>query len=90
MTTNTLSQKVFQPKPPIQGSFPLDHDGECKEAMLYYMLCLKRNDDSNSKCRVEAKNYLDCRMKRNLMDKEDLKSLGYADVDNKEEIKKTN
>ena len=85
MTTNTFSQKIFVPKPPIQGSFPLDHDGACKQEMLEYMLCINREKNDNSKCRVQARDFLDCRMKQNLMDKRDLQTLGYKDLPSKEE-----
>ena len=39
---------------------------------------LEKND--NSKCRLQAKDYLDCRMNKNLMEKRDLSVLGYKDV----------
>lgn len=80
----TFGQKIFQPKPPIQGSFPLDHEGECKRQMLEYMLCIKREKNDNSKCRNQAKEYLNCRMNNNLMDKRDLSTFGY-DEENKVE-----
>lgn len=73
------SQKVFKPTAPIKGSFPLDHDAECKEYMMKYMNCLKVNDQSNIKCKIESKEYLDCRMKVGLMEKEDFKKLGFKD-----------
>ena len=76
----TFGQKIFQPKPPIQGSFPLDHDGDCKKQMLDFMICLRREKSDNSKCRFEAREYLDCRMKNNLMDKRDLDMFGYEDL----------
>ncbi|KAI8490699.1 hypothetical protein Bbelb_314920 [Branchiostoma belcheri] len=63
-----------------KGSFPLDHGGECKEFMRKYMRCLRDNLGENTKCRVESKDYLECRMKNNLMAKEDLKNLGYGDL----------
>ena len=37
MASRDYGQRIFQPKPPIQGSFPLDHEGECKKEMLEYM-----------------------------------------------------
>lgn len=76
----TFGQKVFQPKPPAQGSFPLDHDGECKKEMLDYMLCIRREKNDNSKCRLQAKDYLGCRMNKNLMEKRDLETFGYKDI----------
>lgn len=79
MSSMTFGQKIFQPKPPIQGSFPLDHDGECKKEMLSYMLCISKEKNDNFKCKSLAKEYLECRIKNNLMDRKDLKSLGYQD-----------
>ena len=78
MASNTFGQKIFQPKPPIQGSFPLDHEGECKREMLEYVLCMKKQNNDNSKCRERAKDYLACRMSHNLMEKRDLETFGYT------------
>lgn len=81
MASNTFGQKVFQPKPPVQGAFPLDHENECKREMLEYMLCISREKNENTKCRAQAKEYLNCRMSKNLMDKRDLETYGYKDID---------
>lgn len=75
----TFGQKIFQPKPPIQGSFPLDHEGECKQQMLDYILCMSQAKSDNSKCKHLAKEYLKCRMENNLMDKRDLDTFGYQE-----------
>ncbi|RMZ95833.1 cytochrome c oxidase assembly COX19 [Brachionus plicatilis] len=85
MSSMTFGQKIFQPKPPIQGSFPLDHEGECKRPMLEYMLCMQREKNDSSKCRSQAKEYLNCRMNNNLMDKRDLSSFGYNDEENQDQ-----
>lgn len=37
----TYTSKSVPPKPPLKGSFPLDHDGDCKSLMQQYMDCLK-------------------------------------------------
>ncbi|KAK9717350.1 Cytochrome c oxidase assembly protein cox19, variant 2 [Basidiobolus ranarum] len=58
---NTFS---FNASPPDRGSFPLDHEGECKEAMMEYMECLKQNKAVNGACRDLSKAYLKCRMER--------------------------
>jgi len=71
------SQKVFKPSAPAKGSFPLDHDGECKEFMLKYMSCLKSNKQNNFICQNESKEYLNCRMERGLMSKEEFSRLGF-------------
>ncbi|KAL5019162.1 hypothetical protein ScPMuIL_004884 [Solemya velum] len=75
-TSMTFQQKTYV-KPPDKGSFPLDHEGECKLFMVKYMRCMRENNRENSKCRIESKDYLDCRMKHNLMKPEDWKKLGY-------------
>ena len=77
MSSVTFGQKTFTAKPPIKGSFPLDHEGDCKEFMVKYMGCLNRHDMDNGKCRGESKDYLECRMKHNLMKREDWSKLGY-------------
>ncbi|GFO47489.1 cytochrome c oxidase assembly protein cox19 [Plakobranchus ocellatus] len=82
---STFSSKS-NAKPPQKGSFPLDHDGECKEFMIKYMQCLRINKKDASKCRQESKEYLHCRMESNLMLKEDWKKLGFS---NDETEKKT-
>ncbi|BDA49579.1 probable cytochrome c oxidase assembly protein COX19 [Coccomyxa sp. Obi] len=69
--------KGYQPRPPEKGVFPLDHFGECKQVKEEYMQCLKSNKSQAEPCRKLAKAYLECRMERNLMVKQDLKELGY-------------
>jgi CHCH domain len=78
MNSMTSAQKKFTPSPPEKGSFPLDHDGQCKRLMLKYMQCLRSNNDNNSLCRDESKSYLQCRMDHNLMAKEEFSKLGYS------------
>lgn len=77
MSSMTFSQKKFIPSAPDKGSFPLDHEGECKTFMLKYMSCLQEHRDNNTLCREEAKSYLGCRMENNLMAKEEWTKLGY-------------
>ncbi|XP_050311894.1 cytochrome c oxidase assembly protein COX19 [Anthonomus grandis grandis] len=77
MSSMTFGQKLFRPTPPEKGSFPLDHEGVCKASMLKYMRCLNKENNSNSACREEAKDYLDCRMKHNLMAQEEWSKLGF-------------
>ncbi|KAF2855930.1 hypothetical protein T440DRAFT_365620, partial [Plenodomus tracheiphilus IPT5] len=60
-----LGQKVHKPNPPERGSFPLDHDGECKSIMLSYLRCIKSHRGTNDpECRQLSKSYLSCRMDR--------------------------
>ncbi|KAI1476177.1 hypothetical protein F4774DRAFT_260598 [Daldinia eschscholtzii] len=54
-----------KPIPPQRGSFPLDHDGECKAVMTKYLSCIKKVKGVNDEeCRNIAKSYLSCRMDR--------------------------
>jgi len=82
MSSATFSQKSFQPIPPEKGSFPLDHEGQCKKSAYRYMFCLSVNNGDNSKCRQQIKEYLDCRMQNDLMAKEEWEKLGLANVEN--------
>ncbi|OAK94339.1 hypothetical protein IQ06DRAFT_234262 [Phaeosphaeriaceae sp. SRC1lsM3a] len=60
-----LGQKIQKPNPPERGSFPLDHDGECKDIMMSYLRCIKSHRGSNDpECRDLSKSYLSCRMDR--------------------------
>ncbi|XP_077980603.1 cytochrome c oxidase assembly protein COX19-like [Glandiceps talaboti] len=83
MSAMNFGQKSFTPRAPAKGSFPIDHDGECKESMDLYMKCLRKNRFQNSECREEAKCYMQCRMDHELMAKEPLSKLGYADLQDK-------
>ncbi|KAI9264645.1 hypothetical protein EDC94DRAFT_605907 [Helicostylum pulchrum] len=67
-------------KAPLLGSFPLDHDGECKISMKEYVKCLKQNKSNNGLCREFSQAYLQCRMDNGLMEPEDMKNLGFADL----------
>ncbi|KAF8308223.1 hypothetical protein DL93DRAFT_2142683 [Clavulina sp. PMI_390] len=67
--------------PPDRGSFPLDHDGECKNAMAKYLACLKANKNQADGCRVLSKDYLECRMQKGLMERDTWDNLGLSDVD---------
>lgn len=71
----------FQPRPPEKGVFPLDHFGECKQLKEQYLECLREHGNDSDGCRDLAKEYLKCRMERNLMAKQDLKDLGFAEGD---------
>ncbi|ODV94390.1 hypothetical protein PACTADRAFT_51232 [Pachysolen tannophilus NRRL Y-2460] len=72
---NKLS--AWRPNPPERGSFPLDHFGDCTAEMEKYLNCLKIVKNENApNCRILAKNYLNCRMENNLMDKVSWKELG--------------
>lgn len=79
MASHTFSQKKFIPTPPEKGSFPLDHENLCKRHYFKYMSCLRKSDNDNSKCRLEAKEYLSCRMDNNLMETTSWSKLGFED-----------
>ncbi|KAN0124965.1 cytochrome c oxidase assembly protein cox19 [Russula decolorans] len=70
----------FQVTPPNRGSFPLDHYGECKAFMTQYLECLKRNSSTSSECRHLNRDYLGCRMKNGLMEKDEWKNLGLSNL----------
>jgi cytochrome c oxidase assembly protein subunit 19 len=72
MASMNFSSSKQWVKPPQRGIFPLDHDKECKEYMEIYLSCLKREQQQHNKCRELSKDYLQCRMDRQLMAKEDL------------------
>src|SRR5947199_234538 len=79
MSVQLSGKKVFVPRPPDKGSFPLDHDGECKHLMVAYLTCLQKTDCDSSSCRELSKEYLSCRMDKQLMAKEDMTRLGFND-----------
>ncbi|KAK1724558.1 CHCH domain-containing protein [Colletotrichum acutatum] len=71
-------QANAKPIPPQRGSFPLDHDGECKHVIATYLECIKKVRGVNdAECRDLAKSYLACRMDRNLMAKDEFRNLGF-------------
>ncbi|KAM4820671.1 cytochrome c oxidase assembly protein COX19 [Thomomys bottae] len=87
-TAMNFGTKSFQPRPPDKGSFPLDHFGECKRFKEKFMKCLYDNNFENASCRNESKEYLECRMERQLMAQEPLEKLGFGDLkDRKTESK---
>ncbi|KAH7644452.1 chch domain containing protein [Dermatophagoides farinae] len=59
---NTIGgSKLFIPKPPAKGSFPLDHYGECKHLMKQYTECLRETGSKvTTKCQSIAREYLEC------------------------------
>jgi cytochrome c oxidase assembly protein subunit 19 len=77
MSAPSSRNRLFIPKAPEKGSFPLDHEGECKDIINKYLKCLKGTELDSSQCREVAKEYLGCRMDRNLMAKDDFKNLGF-------------
>lgn len=73
-------QISYKPSPPERGSFPLDHDAECKHIMTSYLKCIKSQTppgQNNEVCRELAKGYLGCRMERGLMARDEWRNLGF-------------
>ncbi|CAN6285667.1 unnamed protein product [Urochloa humidicola] len=70
-----------RPVPPEKGVFPLDHLHECDLEKKDYLACLKSTRFQSEKCRQFSKKYLECRMERNLMAKQDMSELGFRHVD---------
>ena len=70
-------KKVFVPRPPDKGAFPLDHDGECRDQMIKYLECLRDHELDSSPCRRLSQSYLKCRMDTDLMAKEEWDKLGF-------------
>ncbi|KAF9817437.1 hypothetical protein IEO21_03394 [Rhodonia placenta] len=71
----------FSPNPPDRGSFPLDHYGECKDYMKVYLDCLRKNSSNSTPCRLLNREYLECRMSRGLMERDQWRNLGLAGVE---------
>ncbi|KXT17746.1 hypothetical protein AC579_3622 [Pseudocercospora musae] len=69
-----------KPTPPQRGSFPLDHEAECQPIMKQYLKCIKSAKGVPTEaCRELSKNYLQCRMERNLMAPDSMRNLGFQE-----------
>lgn len=75
-TSTTLSGRNLPPRPPLKGSFPLDHLGECAPLAKLYSACLREADGAAAGCRALARRYLECRMDKGLMAREGMDALG--------------
>ncbi|XP_063284967.1 cytochrome c oxidase assembly protein COX19 [Pelobates fuscus] len=89
-TAMNFGSKTFKPRPPEKGSFPLDHYGECKPFKEKFMRCLRENTYQSGPCREASKEYLECRMERQLMAKEPLEKLGFKDLVNNQKTEEQN
>mmetsp|Transcript_10055 Transcript_10055/g.26070 ORF Transcript_10055/g.26070 Transcript_10055/m.26070 type:complete len:92 (-) Transcript_10055:612-887(-) len=67
-------------KPPEKGVFPLDHFAECKHLADKYLSCVEAKEGDTQPCIYLSKAYLQCRMEKSLMAKQDLKELGIEEV----------
>jgi len=78
-----MGKKFVKGTPPDKGSFPIDHDNDCKFKQEEYLRCLDKQRYDNLACRYLAKEYLQCRMDHNLMAREPMNKLGFRDSDDK-------
>ncbi|KAK4590745.1 hypothetical protein RGQ29_021067 [Quercus rubra] len=74
----------LRPIPPEKGVFPLDHMHLCDLEKKEYLSCLKSSGHNSEKCRHLSKKYLQCRMEKNLMAKQDMSELGFGKESNME------
>eukprot|EP00936_MAST-01D_sp_MAST-1D-sp1_P002366 g2366.t1 len=68
--------KTKQGKAPDRGSFPLDHHSECKSEVEAFLRCLQESSSEHVRCKRLSKAYLQCRMDKELMARENLDDLG--------------
>ncbi|KAJ5777475.1 hypothetical protein N7520_000721 [Penicillium odoratum] len=84
LTTNLLPPfAIYIPK--SAANRLADYIGECKHIISGYLKCIKLNRGTNDEaCRKLAKDYLACRMDKNLMAPDDFKNLGLIFKDDQE------
>jgi cytochrome c oxidase assembly protein subunit 19 len=78
MSSSSMGSAKQIVRAPQRGIFPLDHYSECRPNMESYLQCLKENRDTHHKCKDLSKDYLQCRMDRELMSVENLDNMGYG------------
>jgi cytochrome c oxidase assembly protein subunit 19 len=79
MNAQTRAAREGAGTAPQRGSFPIDHLHECDGTIFDYYTCLKKNKYFAQKCRVEVKAYLDCRLEKGLMTKDDYRAANLPD-----------
>ena len=67
-----------QNKAPDKGSFPLDHFHECQAEAKKYSKCVERHQNLPKRCKEYQKQYLECRMEKGLMQRENFDKLGFT------------
>ena len=82
--------KTKQGKAPDRGSFPLDHHSECKTEVEAFLRCLQESSSEHVRCKRLSKAYLQCRMDKELMAREDLDDLGLGSRDSDVTISRDN
>jgi len=65
-------------KAPDKGVFPLDHFHECDKEAEMYNNCVVKHQLMPKRCRQYQIDYLQCRMKSGLMEKEEIEKLGFT------------
>ncbi|KAF2323445.1 hypothetical protein GH714_035484 [Hevea brasiliensis] len=70
----------LRPVPPEKGVFLLDHMHECDLEKKEYLNCLRSSGHQSENCRHFSKKYLECRMEKNLMARQDMSELGFEKV----------
>lgn len=81
--------KGVKPTPPDRGSFPLDHDGTCKDIAKDYLACIKASNGNALACRQLSAKYMKCRIDNNLLSDEPLTNLGFRECDIQPDLQKT-
>lgn len=72
-------QNFSKAVPPERGAFPLDFTGECNQLVKKYLDCLQNNKNDGVVCKPLSMEYFKCRMDNGLLEKQDLKSLGFRE-----------
>lgn len=54
----------------------MDHFAECRPTIQAYYACLQQSEYVAPRCRKEQRDYLQCRMDRGMMGKEDVENYG--------------
>ncbi|GIX63050.1 cytochrome c oxidase assembly protein COX19 [Babesia caballi] len=67
--------------PPDRGSFPLDHEGLCKDISARYVKCVGELKGNAFDCRALAAQYMQCRIENKLLVEEPLTNFGFRDRD---------
>ncbi len=71
-----MNNQLIKRKPPLNGSFPLDHHGDCKEFVKEYLACLQRSSEDQEPCLDLISKYLACRKEKGLLEEDDARAYG--------------
>ena len=53
--------------------------GKCRDSAQAFLHCLRGHDNDYRQCKEYSKAYLQCRMEENLMEPQDMSSLGFSE-----------